>query len=124
MEKIKNAVESVKRFVTEKGKFPFILAAILVFLFVVALVASIVQCASKPKKITPFETTEPSISTKNLIPPDSNFMSSDYYFSRISNSKWSAKEVDSWFTEPTQKEIDELGNANDAIISEITGAAP
>ncbi|MFA6936629.1 MAG: hypothetical protein WCQ67_00190 [Treponema sp.] len=124
MGKIKNAVESVKKFVAEKGKFPFILAAILVFLFIGAVVASIIQCASKPKKITPFETTEPYISTKDLVPPNSEFGSIDYYFSRIPSDKWSEKEVDRWFTEPTQKEIDELGNANDAIISEITGAAP
>lgn len=124
MEKIKNAVESVKKFVAKKGKFPFILASILVLLFIGALVSSIVQCASKPKNVTPFKTTEPSISTNNLIKPDSNFISNDYYFSRVPNDKWSKKEVDEWFTEPTQKEIDELGNANDAIISEITGAAP
>lgn len=124
MNSIKKAVESIKEFVSQKGRFAFVASAILVILFISAMIVSIAQCGTKSKKTKTFETKEPDISVENLVPPSSSAISNDYYFSRVPNDEWSDDEVEKWFTEPSQKEVDELGSANEALVQSITEASP
>ena len=49
---------------------------------------------------------------------------SESIFSRTTEEKWSQEETDKWFTVPTEKEIENLSNANDKIINSIVEAAP
>ncbi len=51
-------------------------------------------------------------------------MTNDYYFSRTGKEKWDDEEFDRWFTEPDEKTIKLLEEANDSVVDEITGAAP
>jgi hypothetical protein len=124
MEKIDEAVEKIKKFVSEKGKLTVMLCTIFILLFICGIIAMIVQCATKPRKVQLIPEVQPSISTDSLIPPEYGSLTEDYYFSRISSDKWSPEDVDRWFTEPTDSAIDNLESANDALVNDITGAAP
>jgi hypothetical protein len=123
MEQIKRAVTTVKKFVAQKGRFVCTISAILIFLFIAAVITAIVQCANKPgKKAKPFD--EQFVPDSKFIKPGEDSLDENYYFSRISNEKWNEKEVNRWFTQPDTATIEELGRANDALVNEITGAAP
>src|SRR5574344_2063232 len=121
MEQIKRAVTTVKKFVAQKGRFVCTISAILIFLFIAAVITAIVQCAHKPgKKAKPFY--EQFVPDSKFIKPGEDSLDENYYFSRISNEKWNEKEVNRWFTQPDTATIEELGRANDALVNEITGA--
>ena len=51
-------------------------------------------------------------------------LTEDYYFSRVTDDKWDAEETDRWFSRPDTSNINELGNANNALVDELLGAAP
>ena len=124
MEKIDEAVERIKHFVSEKGKLTVLLGGILIFLFVSAVITAIVQCATRPKKVPVITAGQLPVSTDDLLAPQYGSFTEDYTFSRISDDKWSSDEVDRWFTNPNDSVIEDLGSANDALVNDITGAAP
>lgn len=80
--------------------------------------------SSKPKKIHTIPEAEVSLDQDKLIKPEYGSMTNDYYFSRTGKEKWDDEEFDRWFTEPDEKTIKLLEEANDSVVDEITGAAP
>lgn len=124
MEKIDEVVEKIRHFVSEKGKLTVLLGGILIFLFVSAIITAIVQCATTPKKVPVITAGQLPVNSDDLLAPQYGSFTEDYTFSRISNDKWSSDEVDRWFTTPNDSVIEDLGSANDALVNDITGAAP
>lgn len=124
MEILQKSISAVKHFFSGKSRFFLLVTGLLVFLFIAALIVSIVQCVQKPGKPITFSESNPVIPVTELVPPKPAALIEDYYFSRISNEKWSDADVDRWFTEPDSFSIDALGDANDSLVSNITGAAP
>src|SRR5574344_541719 len=116
MQKIDELVDAVKKFVSGKGRLTVTLSAILIVLFLSAVITAIVQCANRPQKLVHIPEVEPVVSTDTMLQPSYGSLTEDYYFSRISGSKWTDEEVDRWYTEPTDTEIEKLGSANDALV--------
>lgn|SRR5574344_802781 len=124
MQQIDEVVDTVKKFVSEKGKLTVTLCAILIVLFVSAVIVGIVQCANRPQKRVTIPEVETAVSTDDMLKPAYGSLTEDYYFSRISGNKWTDEEVERWYTKPSEYEVDKLESANDALVNTITGAAP
>ncbi len=59
-----------------------------------------------------------------LVQPDLPEFPDDYYLLRTRDYEWTQSDIDKWFTMPDGILLDELHDANDAMITEILEAAP
>lgn len=120
-EKIKNFFSKVYDFLLEdKKRSLIILLGLLIFLLILLLIISISATSGKKEN---FE--KPSIVfTEELLIPGGPEVKEDYSVSRQTSEVWTEEETENWFTVPSAKEVEDLANANDNLISDVIGAAP
>lgn len=124
---MRNVIDSsffnnLKEFFTGSRKYIAYLSSALVLLVCVALVIFIVQKTRKPKTIEQFE--RELVTEGELLVPDGPQGLRGYITSRKTKEVWSEEEIERWLTLPSEKELTDLKNANDKIVSDILGAAP
>jgi len=95
---------------------------IILFLFLCALIVLGVHSCNQ-KKIGNVK-REDFKSEDEFIPPSNIKLTEDYYFSREQKESWSQEEIEKWFSNPNTINMNELKQANDALVDEIIGAAP
>lgn len=88
----------------------------------VALIIVMIQTA--PHKQAKAPVTDDVTLDAPLFIPDAPALEQDYYPSRTTGTVWTSEELEEWFTTLDEKSLEELEKANDAIVSDITGAAP
>ncbi len=114
--------DTVRDFIHEK---PLISAMIGIFvlLFFAAMVILMIQ-TSKPAASAQTFRTEPFSADAKLLIPAAPEGEKDYYPSRRIKNAWTEEDVEPWFTKPDEETLKNLEKANDAIVSDIIGAAP
>lgn len=117
-----NLGDTVRDFVQEKPLIATIIG-IFTLLFLAALVIITIQ-TSKPKAPKQTVANEPFTADAKLRIPDAPDVEKDYYPSRTVKKAWSEEDVKPWFTVPDGETMKNLEKANDAIASDILGAAP
>ncbi len=116
--KAESIFEAAVTFVQEHMKLSLAVAALCVAVLVLIIILS-----DRPSSKTEPE-QRPPVVTEQLVPPDGPEIPGGYTIIRQKKDSWTEEETSSWFTAPSEKEIDSLGRTNDNIISGITGAAP
>ena len=101
----------------------FTVIAIFIFLSFAGLIVVFIQSSPDKKKV---EAVKPEEFTQLFTPlaPSEPEIEKDYYPSRITKDKWSEEDIKEWITIPDENEIKKLEQANDKIVSDITGAVP
>lgn len=125
IEKIKNVFSLVKNKVIDlynQNRQLFFVFSSLLIIILLCIILLIFIPKNKKENIT-YNTDTLELSEKLLI-PDGPELPNNYTFSRETTEKWSQQEAESWFTNPSQKDIDALSNSNNKMINEIIGAAP
>jgi len=108
---------------TEKtSRLAVTILGIILLLFVSALIVLGVHSCNQKKvgdvKREEFKTED------DFIPPSNIKLTEDYYFSREQKESWNQEEIEKWFSNPNKVNMNELKQANDALVDEIIGAAP
>jgi len=116
--KADSVFETAVTFVQEHMKLSLAAAALCVAVLVLIIILS-----DRPSSKTE-PRHRPPVVTEQLVPPDGPEIPGGYTIIRQKKDSWTEEETSSWFTSPSEKEIDSLGRTNDNIISGITGAAP
>lgn len=114
--------ETVKEFLSERKK-AVLISAILVLLFCAALIVLAIVPQPKKNEAAPYR-AEPFIADQELLLPQGFSVPQSYSVGRQNAEGWDESEVERWFTRPDADAVEKLSAANDAMISEITGAAP
>lgn len=119
-EKIVSLFELIKDYCSENKRNAILFATLgaSILLLIILLL-----CIPKNKK-TKVQEEKPVVLTESLLIPDGPEINKDYNISRQTQDKWTDEQADSWFENPTEKDIESLEKANDNIIRDITGAAP
>ena len=78
---------------------------------------------SKKNEIEPYR-AEPFIADQELLLPQGPSVPQSYSVGRQNAEGWNENEIERWLTRPDADAVEKLSSANDAMISEITGAAP
>ena len=114
--------DTLRDFIHEK---PLIsaLIGIFVLLFFAALVIIMIQTSKPAEPVQTFR-EEPFSADAKLLIPSSPESEKDYYPSRTIKNAWEEKDIEPWFTKPDEETLKNLEKANDAIVSDIIGAAP
>ena len=125
MELFEKIKDFFREFIKENSKISITIAAIMVVLSLSAVLVGISQCSvklpSKPVVLPADGVIDP---VDSFFDPQKTPPLESYYFSRESREEWEQEEVDRWFEEPSQKNVDNLDKANDKVIDKILGAAP
>ncbi len=111
-------------FVERTSKLTVTILAILLFLFVSAIIVLIFALSSTSKKKAFQKARTPLSAEDSFLPPSQLKLTQDYYFSREATSSWNRKESDRWFSKPNSVNMNELHQANEQVVDEIIGAAP
>lgn len=108
----------------EENKKLFITIIFAIILILICIIGIIVSASSK-KQDKNQETFDVQLKTteKPLI-FENEILQNDYELTRKPKTNWSDEEIKPWFSEPAKEDVENLSQANDRIISEITGAAP
>lgn len=115
-------IETVKNKIESLDKKSLVIFSSLLLIILVSLILLIILLSNNKKKVQ--KEIFPLVLKEELIIPPSAQLPKDYNISRTTEEKWSQEETDKWFTVPTEKEIENLSNANDKIINSIVEAAP
>lgn len=120
-EKLKNFFSKVYDFLLKnKKRSLIILLAFLIFLLILLLIISISKTTGKKD----IQEQHSIVFTEELLVPGGPEVKEDYSVSRKTSETWSEEETENWFTVPSAKEVEDLANANDNLISDVIGAAP
>ncbi|MBD5436784.1 MAG: hypothetical protein HDR36_09885 [Treponema sp.] len=114
--------ENVQDFLSERKK-AVLISAILVLFFCAALIVLSFAPQSKKNEIEPYR-AEPFIADQELLLPQGPSVPQSYSVGRQNAEGWNENEIERWLTRPDADAVEKLSSANDAMISEITGAAP
>ncbi|MBQ7159057.1 MAG: hypothetical protein IJS09_06520 [Treponema sp.] len=117
-----NLGETVRDFVHEKPLISTMIG-IFVLLFFASLIIILIQ-TSKPEVPTQTFRKEPFTADAKLLIPAAPEAEKDYYPSRTIKNAWTEEDIEPWFTKPDEETLKNLEKANDAIVSDIIGAAP
>ena len=114
--------DTFRDFIHEKPLVSAIIG-IFVLLFFAALVIIMIQTSKPAAPAQTFRKEAFSADAKLLIPaaPDG---AKDYYPSRTTKKAWTEEDIEPWFTKPDEETLKNLEKSNDAIVSDIIGAAP
>lgn len=113
--------EKFLSFYEENKKLTYLIAGLIAALLLCIILLISTAGKNKKQKEVPGQKLE---LTEKLVIPNGPELPKDYTVSRKTKEKWTDEEADPWFTTPSQKEIESLGNANDNLVNEIIGAAP
>ena len=116
-------IEEMRDFLTENRKRTIIICALLIFMALSAVI--LLMQAMPPAKKKKAQTEQKKlVLTEELMPPLGPEVPDGYVTSREPKAKWTEEEAAEWFTVPDEIELKKLGDANDRIVNDITGAAP
>ncbi|MBO4387480.1 MAG: hypothetical protein J5817_10775 [Treponema sp.] len=119
LDKIRDAYDNLA---AKTSRLAVTILGIILLLFVCALIALGVHSCNQNRigdvKREDFKTED------EFIPPSNIKLTEDYYFSREQKECWSQEEIEKWFSNPNTVNMNELKQANDALVDEIIGAAP
>lgn len=116
--------EKVQDFIQENRTVSLCIGGLSILIIVSIILLFIAAGSKSGKKNKTKNIQRPVTYSEEILVPPSPLVSNGYQSSRTTKEKWENDEIEPWFTKPGQKEIDDLSNANDRIINEITGAAP
>lgn len=88
----------------------------------VALIIAMIQTAPQKKPKAP--PVDDVTLDAPLFIPDAPNLAQDYYPSRTTGTVWTSEELETWFTALDEESLGALEDANDRLVSDITGAAP
>ncbi|MCQ2594470.1 MAG: hypothetical protein MJ196_04335 [Treponemataceae bacterium] len=94
---------------------------LLIFMSLLPVFATVIQSNKKEKKqkvylVKPVE--------DELVLPAEPGIDDSYQFYREQKRKWSREDAEVWFTAPDDLMLKELEQTNNALISDVLGAAP
>lgn len=125
MEIIDNIKTNIEDFIKQNSKITFVILCIFIFLSLASIFILIGNGNIKNGKTKYAELPEEVFSKKEeFLPPADIKMTEDYYFSRITEDKWTEDELNRWFSMPNDTNLKALEDANDKLIDKITEAAP
>ena len=116
--------DTVKKLASKKSRLFVTVLALMVFLFISAMVIAVVQIPKKHKRTVVIPTAGRYVQTRELLAPAESTLTEDHYFSRIPEDRWTQEETDRYFTLPDESGLEKLRNSNKEIIDSIIGAAP
>lgn len=116
--------DKVQNFVRENRTVSLCIGGLSIIIIISIIILFIAAGSAKNKKNKNKAIQRPVTYSEEILVPPSPLVSDGYQASRTTKEKWENDEIEPWFTKPGQKEIDDLSNANDRLINEITGAAP
>lgn len=122
MELFDDIKERFLDFIHENSKLTASIVGLFILLFVSAVFVIIIHSNKHTVERALLEETFKK--GEDFFPPSQDSLTDDYYFSRITSENWSDSERDKWFTVPDEKNIKELGEANNRISNKILEAAP
>jgi len=96
-----------------------ILLSLVIILLIIILICVIAKSPEKKEEKGP-----EIVFTEELMVPDELTKEYDYDISRTTEPQWSEENSEVWFTIPTPDQIEQLGNENENMISDVIGAAP
>ncbi len=114
--------ENIRDFFSQRQK-ALLISSILGLFFCAALLALILVPQKKSVPSATFR-SEPLEADQELLLPQGVSIPQDYAVSRETKEKWSDEEVREWLSAPDQSAVEKLSKANDAIVKNITEAAP
>lgn len=114
--------ENIRDFFSQRQK-ALLISSILSLFFCAALLALILVPQKKSVPSATFR-SEPLEADQELLLPQGVSIPQDYAVSRETKEKWSDEEVREWLSAPDQSAVEKLSKANDAIVKNITEAAP
>ena len=109
---------------TDFSKLIKISLIVLLIFLIAALVIVFVSSINKDKKKSIVTFNEDYTLLQPLMLPDEPSLPDDYYLVRPRNYEWTQEDVDSWFSIPNSKLLDELHQANNSMINDLLEAAP
>lgn len=119
--------DRIKNFVSPfsgSKKRIFLVSGILVFMTVCAVFVLAFSFSGK-KESSPQGLGQRKINAEEkFLVPSGPEVPYGYETSRKTEEAWSEDEAEEWFAFPDENEIRRLGESNDRMIDEITGAAP
>ena len=116
---LNNSIEKISDFLNEHKKLAL---GIIIGLALLLLILIIGMVASGKKESIPSKVSNNPEDPFML--PQNTTVTEDYYFSREPKESWSQEEIEKWFSNPNTVNMNELKQANDALVDEIIGAAP
>lgn len=118
-------IDKIKEFYKENKKLFFIIVAMfLLILICIILLVSTAQKNKTSKKNAQSVLEQPFVLTQELQVPQGPEMPESYTISRKTTSVWTEEEAKTWFTIPSEKEINALSKSNENMIKELLEAAP
>ncbi len=123
-EKILNLFSIIKDYYSENKKTSLIITALIVVILMclIILIASLGSKQKNQDNQNPMDTN--LILSEELLVPNGPQLPRNYNISRNTKDKWSDEEAESWFTIPSQTDINSLSTSNDNRIKEILEVAP
>ena len=118
---IDEAKEWIQLLLQEKPLTAAVSAGLICLAFI-ALIILLIQ--TRPQKPAPAPELPAFEADAPLFIPDAPSIQQDYFPYRIPGKTWSSEDIEKWFTAPDEETMRALEQANDKIISDITGAAP
>jgi hypothetical protein len=116
--------ERIKKIVTQKKSTAVLVISILLFLSAAASVMFVFRLIGNSRSSVPAVPVQKLVTVHPLILPPGPSLPEGYTTSRESRTKWTDEDADAWFSTPDRNTVDSLGKSNDALISDILGAAP
>lgn len=114
--------ENIKDFFSQRQK-ALLISSILAIFFCAALIALILIPQNKPTPSAAFR-SEPLEADQELLLPQGVSIPQEYAVSRETEDKWKDSQVREWFLTPDSEAVKKLSASNDALIKNITEAAP
>lgn len=114
--------ENIRDIFSQRQK-ALLLSCILVVFFCAALIAIILIPQNKTPPSVKFK-SEPLEADQELLLPQGVSIPQEYAVSRETKDKWNESQVREWFSEPDGDAVKKLSAANEALVKNITEAAP
>ena len=108
-------------FIQENKMISIAIAAMIILILVCIILLAVLAGGKKDKEEQKIMNLE--LSTE-LVIPNGPELPGNYNVYRESEEKWTEEEGRQWFTNPTDKEINSLSQANQNLIEDIIEAAP
>lgn len=121
-EKFSIMKDKVVTWIKGNKKLSLIIVSLICIMLVCIILLIIISSKNKLPKDKVYE--EKLILSQELLVPNGPELPRDYTISRETKEKWTDEEAESWFTVPSEKEIEGLSKSNDIIIDEVLGVAP
>ena len=114
--------DKIMDFFSQRQK-ALLLSSILAIFFCAALIALIFIPQKREVPSSNFR-SPPLEADQDLLLPQGVSIPQDYAVSRETKEKWTEEEVKEWLSVPDAGAIEKLSRANDALVKNITEAAP